>query len=183
MLEGALRGGIRVVQYRAKAGVDVGIVRRMRDRCAGIGGLLIVNDDADAALVADGLHAGQEDLERLGRGLRSKIGPLVLGISCGTPDEAVAAAALDADYIGVGPFAPTGNKSDAGPAIGVAGIRAAVAASPLPVVAIGGIGLENLAEVKASGARMAAVISALVRDGDPERSARALVQAWGPHRG
>ena len=179
MLAAVLRAGIGVVQYRAKAGVDHALLARMHARTARHGALLIVNDDVEAALLADGLHAGQEDLAELGFGLRERLRGRILGISCAEPRDATAARALGADYVGIGPFNATASKGDAGPAIGPAGVEAVVRAVPdLPVVAIGGIGLDDLATVKASGAAMAAVISALARDGDPDASARALVERW-----
>ena len=177
--DAVLRGGVRLVQYRAKSGIDRWVVRRLHGLTAQHGALLIVNDDESAAEDADGLHVGQEDLALIAPGLRDRLGARVLGISCGTPSEAVAARGLGADYIGVGPFAQSGSKADAGPAIGAPGLAAVgAAARDIPVAAIGGIGLDELAAVAGAGARMAAVISALVADGDPEGAARRLVGRW-----
>ena len=178
-LAAVLAAGVRLVQYRAKSGVDPRLVRRMRVRTAAVGALLIVNDDVEAALKADGLHVGQEDLGALdGGALRRRMGRRLLGISCATPQEARAAAQVGADYLGVGPFAPTGTKSDAGAPIGEAGVRRVAGSTALPVAAIGGIGLENLDAVARSGAAMAAVAGALVHGGDPYRAARSLVERW-----
>jgi thiamine-phosphate diphosphorylase len=174
-----LHAGIRVVQYRAKRGVDRALVRLLHHRTSAAGGVLIVNDDLDAALDADGLHAGQEDLARLGSGIRTRLGRRILGVSCGTAAEARAARELGADYLGAGPFEATTTKADAGPAIGRAGVSAIVsAAGDLPVAAVGGISLAGLADVVASGARMAAVVSAIASADDAESSARALVERW-----
>lgn len=179
LLAALLRAEIRTVQLRAKAGVDRDLVRAMLLRTRAANAVLVINDDLDAALQADGWHAGQEDL--IGRDLaaiRLRLGTRLLGISCGTPGEALQAQAAGADYVGTGPFAATGTKADAGPAIGRAGIAAVVRAVAIPVVAIGGIELGNIAEVAASGARMAAVVSAIARAPDPELAARALQSAW-----
>lgn len=174
-----LSAGIRVLQYRAKGGVDRSVLAALLGRTRAAGALLIVNDDLDAALAADGWHGGQEDLALHDRGaLRARLGTRVFGISAASPAEARAAQSAGADYLGVGPFAPTHTKADAGPAIGAAGVRAVVAATRLPVVAIGGIGLHNLTEVVSCGAAMAAVISALARAPDPAATARALIAAW-----
>jgi thiamine-phosphate pyrophosphorylase len=179
LLDAVLAAGVRLVQFRTKGMVERALVRRMHTRTQTAGALLIVNDDLDAALEADGLHAGQEDLERLGAAtLRARLGVRVLGISCSLPAEARAAEALGADYIGTGPYALTSSKLDAGDAIGIAGLRAVVAATTLPVAAIGGIGLADLDAVAGSGARMAAVISAIARGPDPGGNARALVERW-----
>jgi thiamine-phosphate pyrophosphorylase len=167
------------VQYRAKAGVDPAIVRALRAVTANAGALLIVNDDLEAALEADGLHVGPEDLNRLGDGLRARLGERVLGVSCGSIGEVGPFSRLDADYFGVGPYAATLTKADAGPPIGAAGVAAVVkAAAPLPIVAIGAICLGDLVDVARSGARMAAVASAFSAAADPEAALRALVVRW-----
>ncbi|MBV8600527.1 MAG: thiamine phosphate synthase, partial [Candidatus Eremiobacteraeota bacterium] len=83
-----------------------------------------------------------------------------------------------ADYVGVGSMYPTASKADAGPPIGPAGVRAVVEAVRIPVAAIGGITLERIPEVRATGAAMAAVITAISRAKDRRLAARALVEAW-----
>jgi thiamine-phosphate pyrophosphorylase len=177
--EAVVRGGVRLVQYRSKAGVDRALVRRLHHATARAGALLIVNDDPVAAHDADGLHVGQEDLAAMPPGIRDRLSGRILGVSCGTASEARAAVRLGADYLGVGPFAVTSSKADAGEAIGPAGTAAVVdAAGAVPVAAIGGITLERLGEVAATGAAMAAVLSALVGSGDPEFAARAFVERW-----
>jgi thiamine-phosphate pyrophosphorylase len=179
LLEAVLDGGVRVVQYRAKAGVDRALVRALAGRARARGALLIVNDDLEAALEADGLHVGQEDLVTYGgAGLRARLGARIFGISCGLASEALGAERLGADYVGTGPFAPTATKGDAGEAIGAQGVRRVVEATRLPVAAIGGIGLAALPEVAASGAAMAAVASAIARASDPRAAAAALVARW-----
>jgi thiamine-phosphate pyrophosphorylase len=178
-LDALLGAGIRIVQYRAKAGVDREVVRALHARTVALGARLIVNDDFAAALLADGWHAGQEDLAgRDVASLRAALGTRIFGVSCGLPDEARRAESFGADYVGTGPFSVTGSKADAGAAIGAAGVRAVVDATRLPVVAIGGIGPENLAEVARSGAAMAAVISAIASAPEPEAAARDLVRRW-----
>jgi thiamine-phosphate pyrophosphorylase len=179
LLDVLLDAGVRVVQYRAKAGVDPAIVRAMHAVTRSRGALLIVNDDLARALEADGWHAGQEDLVAHDPiAARARLGTRVFGVSCGVPAEARAAERFGADYVGVGPFAPTGTKVDAGRAIGEAGVRAVVAATRLPVVAIGGIDASNIASVARSGAAMAAVISAIARASDSGAAARDLVARW-----
>jgi len=179
LLDEVLAAGVRLVQYRAKRGVERGTVATMCARTRATGALLIVNDDLESARVADGLHVGQEDLASLDRAsLRASLGKKILGVSCSSVDEARAAAHLGADYLGVGPFAVTASKDDAGAPIGARGVRAIVDATPLPVAAIGGIELWMLDEVARSGARMAAVISAIARGPDRSENARALVARW-----
>jgi thiamine-phosphate pyrophosphorylase len=176
--EALLRGGIRLIQIRAKNGIDgytlVAIVQRVR----AAGGIAIVNDDIALARSADGVHLGQEDAAALDLAqVRSALGDRIIGLSCGTPQEARVVDPRLVDYLGVGPVFATGSKHDAGLPIGINGVRAVTEASALPCAAIGGIGPANIARVRESGATMAAVISALVCD-DPESAARALVEAW-----
>jgi thiamine-phosphate pyrophosphorylase len=179
VLDAMLGAGVAVVQYRAKAGVERDLVRRLHARTRAADAILIVNDDLEAALEADGLHVGQEDLAIADvREVRRRLGSRVLGISCGVPEEARVAEAAGADYVGVGPFAVTGSKPDAGAAIGAAGVAAVVGATRLPVIAIGGIGPDEIPAVVRSGAAMAAVISAIARAPDAAEAARTLVRRW-----
>ncbi len=179
LLDATIRAGTRTFQLRQKAGVDRLLLRALLARAHAAGATLIVNDDLDAALEADGWHGGQEDIASLDlAAVRAALGSRLLGISCGTAREARRAHVAGADYVGTGPFAVTATKGDAGNAIGVAGVAAVVAAVPLPIVAIGGIDAANIAAVARSGAHMAAVISAVTRAPDPEAATRALIVAW-----
>jgi thiamine-phosphate pyrophosphorylase len=179
LLDDVLAAGVRLVQYRAKRGVLREVVMKMLARTRAAGATLVVNDDLEAALVADGLHLGQEDLASLDRHvLRAQLGTKILGVSCSTVAEAHDAERLGADYLGVGPYAITASKRDAGAPIGASGVNAIVAATRLPVAAIGGIEVSMLDGVVRSGARMAAVISAIARGPDARANARAFVERW-----
>jgi thiamine-phosphate pyrophosphorylase len=174
-----LTAGVRLVQYRDKGGIDRQRLARLHAATTAAGATLIVNDDLEAALHADGLHLGQEDLAACdAASLRSRLGTRLLGISCATAQEARIATHLGADYVGVGPYHATATKDDAGPAIGAAGIARVAEATALPVAAIGGIGLTDLAGVYAAGAKMAAIASAIARAVTPHDAARELVLAW-----
>jgi thiamine-phosphate pyrophosphorylase len=117
LLDALLDAGIRVVQYRAKAGVDPQVVRALHAIARARGALLIVNDDMACALEADGWHAGQEDLTGHDPAtIRATLGSRIFGVSCGVPEEALVAERFGADYVGVGPYAATGTKADAGAA-------------------------------------------------------------------
>jgi thiamine-phosphate diphosphorylase len=176
--EALLRGGIRLIQIRAKNGIDGATLIAVVARVRAAGGIAIVNDDVRLARLADGVHLGQEDAVGLDlRALRLALRDGVVGLSCGTPQEARAADPLLVDYVGVGPVFATPSKGDAGLPIGLNGLRAVVAATALPCAAIGGIGLDEIARVRETGAPMAAVLSALVRD-DAEAAARELVARW-----
>jgi len=162
----ALAGGADMIQLRDKTG-DVRALlpqaRAIRALCRASGALFIVNDRLDLALAAgaDGVHVGQEDLPaEAARRLLPPGG--ILGVSTHSREQAEAARAAGADYIGFGPMFPTGTKETGYAPRGLTALREVRAAVPLPILAIGGINLENAAEVIAAGATAPAVISAIV---------------------
>jgi thiamine-phosphate pyrophosphorylase len=176
--EALLRGGIRLIQVRAKGGIDGATLIAIAGRVRAAGGLTLVNDDVRLARLADGVHLGQEDAALVDLPeLRRAFGRSIIGLSCGTPGEARAADPDVIDYIGAGPAFASPSKHDAGLPIGLSGVRAVAEATSLPVAAIGGIGPATIARIPETGATMAAVISALVCD-DPESAARDLVERW-----
>lgn len=164
-------GGARLVQVREKylpsgdfysAAVDAVAAGRPN------GIKIIINDRVDIALAsaADGVHLGQHDLPPvLARKLLGDAA--VIGLSTHNLRQAVEASRQPVDYIGVGPIFPTMTKSDPDPVVGLdnlAAIRDAV--GPLPIVAIGGITLENASEVLNAGADSVALVSALLTGPD-----------------
>lgn len=174
-----LDGGIRLVQIRAKAGLKADMLQAIVAAAHAVGARVIVNDDVQLAALADGVHLGQEDAAVLDLpAVRRRLAHRIIGLSCGTPAEARAVPPGLVDYLGVGPIFATASKADAGRPIGVSGVRAVVAATTLPVAAIGGITLEAIARVRESGAAMAAIISAFAREPDAAAAARRCVQAW-----
>jgi thiamine-phosphate pyrophosphorylase len=176
--EALLRAGIRLVQIRAKSGIDGTTLIAIASRVRAAGGLAIVNDDVRLARLADGVHLGQEDAAALDLpALRRALAPRIIGLSCGTPQEARAADPALIDYVGAGPVFASPSKHDAGEPIGLSGVRAVVEATTLPVAAIGGIASADIARIPETGAAMAAVIGALVCD-DPESAARELIARW-----
>lgn len=127
---------------------------------------VIVNDRVDIAIAAggDGVHLGQDDLSpHLARRILGN--EALIGYSTHSVDQAIAAIAMPVDYIAIGPIFSTSTKENPDPVIGLEGIREIrEAVGPANIVAIGGIGLENVAEVIAAGADSAAVISDLYRE-------------------
>lgn len=177
----ALAAGIRVVQYRAKRGIVNAHLTALRAATWEAGALLIVNDDWRAALAfdCDGVHLGPgdggfDDIEPV----RAALPERLIGLSCGTVAEAKAATRAGADYIGVGAIYETSSKDDAGAPIGLSGLRSVLAATPLPVAAIGGIDAATVGAVRGSGAAMAAVISAIALASDPSEAAVELRTRW-----
>jgi thiamine-phosphate diphosphorylase len=181
LAEAVLDAGIKIVQYRAKGGINSGRLAALRARTRARDALLIVNDDwrAAATFDCDGVHLGPGDagFERTAV-LRADLRERLIGVSCGTIEEVRAANAGDVDYLGVGSIYVTTSKNDAGTPIGSDGLYSLAAATTLPVAAIGGVTATTIAEVRRCGAAMAAVISAISAAAEPRVAARALVGAW-----
>jgi len=173
----ALRGGATSIQLRDKESADrdlLATAEDVADLCRQAGAVFLVNDRVDVALLAGGgCHLGPEDLG-IGEARRLLPPAAVIGYSAGTPAAAAAAAAAGADYLGVGPVFATGSKDDAGAPLTVAGLAEVVAATSLPVVAIGGIDADNAAACIDAGACGVAVISAVVAAATVAPAARAL---------
>lgn len=175
----AVDGGADTVQYRQKTGHTRDMIetaRAMREFCSRSGVPLVVNDRVDVALAAeaDGVHLGQDDFPvSLARSLLGA--GRIIGVSAGSLDEARRGIADGADYVGFGPVFPTGSKSDAGEAQGLEKLADFARALQAPVIAIGGIGAGNAADVARSGAHGVAVISAVCCKADPETATRDLI--------
>lgn len=176
-----LAGGARIVQYRAKLGIVPDHARALRALTRDAGALFLLNDEWRAVIEydADGVHAGPEDAQpHEMTQIRNALAGRILGLSCGTEEEARLAEASGADYIGVGCVFPTGSKADAGDPIGIPGLVRVASSTHLPVAAIGGISLSNLPEIRATGVAMAAVISAISHAADPQAATAQLVRTW-----
>ena len=173
----AIDGGAGIVQLREKHldhDAFLQEARRFVALCREKGVISIINDAVDiaAAAGADGAHVGQSDLAA-GRA-REVLGPdKLIGVSAHSVEEALAAQAAGADYLGVGAAFVTGTKTDAAP-ISRETIRAITAAVDIPVVAIGGISRENITELAGCGLDGVAVVSALFAQKDVEAAAREL---------
>jgi thiamine-phosphate pyrophosphorylase len=172
--EHALTDGATVVQLRLKDAATAEVVAAgepIRAACRAAGVAFVVNDDVEAALRlgADGVHLGRDDLGAE----RAQEAGLLLGLSASSVEEAQAAEAAGASYVGAGPVWATPSKPDAGPPLGLDGLAAICGAVATPVVAIGGVDASNAAECIRAGAAGVAVIRAVVE----LRALRAAVDA------
>jgi thiamine-phosphate pyrophosphorylase len=176
--EAAIAGGATALQLRAPE-VDAeplrAIAADLRARTRGTDVTYVVNDvvEVAAAVDADGAHVGQDDdVVRA----RAELGPeRILGVSVLDADQAVLAASIGADYLGVTVWS-TATKPDAAPA-GLDEMRRIAEATPLPVVGIGGIDASNAGDVIWAGAAGVAVISTVADADDPVAATRALRSA------
>ena len=171
----AIAGGATAVQLRAPELDEpelAELATEIAGACRSSQVLFVVNDRvAVAANVGAGAHVGQDEDPS---SARATLGPdAALGVSVSTPDEARAARAAGADYLGVTVWA-TPTKPEARPR-GLDGLRAIVEATDLPVVGIGGIDAGNARQVLETGAAGICVVSAVGAAPDPERATRALV--------
>lgn len=179
ILDGVIRGGGRIVQLREKerpSGQCLPLVEELRDQARRAGISFVVNDRLDLALAveADGFHVGQDDLPAL-RVRRLIPASMFLGVSTHSLAEAKQAQADGADYVAVGSIFPTATKPES-QLVGLDLVRAARRAVTAPLVAIGGITLDNVAEVIRAGADGVAVISAVCGAADPTQATRLFLE-------
>jgi thiamine-phosphate pyrophosphorylase len=173
-----LEAGARIMQLRLKEAGSrdfLATAREIAGLCRSHGAMLIVNDRADIARLADaaGVHVGQDDLPLADARAIMGTGSIV-GVSTHSVDQARAAAAGGADYIGLGAIY-TGGLKNVAKAQGLERLRAVRAAVSLPIVAIGGITETTMPEVLAAGADAAAIITDVVRASDIPAKVRALL--------
>ncbi len=174
-----LAAGVRLIQYRDKRSTSRELFEtggQIAERVLRAAGVFVVNDRADVALAldADGVHVGQEDLPvelaRLVLESGGRRGKLV-GCSTHGLDQVREADASSADYVAFGPIFATQSKERPDPLVGLEGLREARQATRKPLVAIGGITVENARAVLEAGADSVAVIRDLL--GNPDIGARA----------
>ena len=173
----SLDGGVTFLQLREKNLDEAHFLDEAKDikqLCREYGVPFIVNDNVDIALAkdADGVHAGQSDMEA--GDVRAKLGPdKIIGVSAQTVEQALQAQAHGADYLGVGAVFPTGSKADA-KEVEWDVLRDICRAVSIPVVAIGGITRENVTKLAGTGICGVAVISAIYAQEDITEAAKNL---------
>ena len=181
--EAAVACGVGWLQLRMKRATreEVAAVgQRLRAITRGTATLFILNDDVDIArdVDADGVHLGQDDMSLAEARQRWPVPGKVFGLSTHSREQAARAVAVAPDYIGVGPVFATPTKAIPDPVLGVEEMGAIVRAAPMPTVSIGGIGPENLAEVRRHGATAFAVVRAVNHAPDPAAAIRELQTLW-----
>ena len=202
LVRAALAGGADVIQLRAKGWASssagwaapespmvtgsCGSTRALIEIARECGALcrrarvpFLVNDRVDIAWAADadGVHLGDDDMPLAPA--RALLGPhRILGASADNIEQILARVSEGADYCGIGPVFPTSTKRDAGPVLGLEELARAVKASPVPLVAIGGITMERIPEVAATGVYAIALVSAVCAADDPEDATRRARELW-----
>jgi thiamine-phosphate pyrophosphorylase len=174
-----LDAGIRWIQYREKYLPRREIFReaeKLKRLAESYDAFLIINDHADIALAVDagGVHLGQDDLPL--EDARQLMGERTIGISTHDLNQALEAERGGADYIGFGPIFSTTTKENPDPPRGPALLSRVSGTVKIPVVAIGGITLDNLRTVLDHGASAVAVASGILRSGDIYAASREFVR-------
>jgi thiamine-phosphate pyrophosphorylase len=181
-VEDAIHGGASVIQYREK---DKQVHDMMAEAseilklCQDSGVMFIINDSLELAIAvgADGLHLGPCDMSL--HEARARFPDGIIGISCGCLADVKKADEGGADYIAASPVFFTSTKKDIGRPLGLEGIAAFRMATDLPIVAIGGINLQNVRDVVMAGADSVCAISATVGTADVEASVLMFVDSIG----
>jgi thiamine-phosphate pyrophosphorylase len=178
-----LSAGVRLIQFRDKHASS----RQLYETCVELRGLLrdsgcslIVNDRVDVARAADadGVHLGQDDLP-VEMARRVLAPDRWIGCSTHSLDQVAEVDRSTADYIAFGPIFPTASKENPDPVVGLEGLRGARRVTRKPLVAIGGITLQNVRELLAAGADSVAVIGDLLNGPDIRARAREFMSVLG----
>ena len=173
----SLDGGVTFVQLREKELDEETFLKEaleIKELCSRYNVPFVINDNVELAkkIDADGVHVGQSDMEA--GDVRAMLGPdKRIGVSAQTVEQAILAEKRGADYLGVGAVFKTGSKADADD-VSFETLKAICEAVSIPVIAIGGITLENVKELSGSGICGIAVISAIYAADDIKKAAEDL---------
>ncbi len=167
----AIKGGATIIQYREKNKNNQDMIEealQIKEVCKDV--TFLVNNRVDIAKLvgADGVHLGQEDMP-CGMARELFMRDKIIGVSVHNVEEAKEAQLKGASYLGIGPIFDTTTKKDAGPALGIKTISKIKEEVPLPIVAIGGITLENTKEALDAGADAVCAMSATIGDNVEKR--------------
>ena len=181
-LEDVLRGGCRWVQLRMKDATDeevLAVGAEVHRLCRKYGATFIVDDRVGLVgpLDADGVHLGKNDMAP--SEARKILGDKIIGATANTMEDVERALAEGADYLGIGPFRFTTTKKNLAPVLGLDGYRRIMARKiPVPVVAIGGILLDDLRDLKMTGVTGVAVSGLILNSTNPEETTRQILNIW-----
>ena len=181
IIEEAIKGGTTIVQLREKTASTkefYDLALRVKEITSRYDVPLLINDRIDIALAVDseGVHIGQDDMPA--DIAREIIGDdKILGVSASTVEEAKKAEIDSADYIGSGAVFPTATKDDAD-SVSKKELKEIVDSIDIPVVAIGGITVENAHTLKGSGIAGFSVVSAIMSAEDPKEASEKLKEIY-----
>ncbi len=174
-VKAAIRGGVRIVQYREKNLADDAMIaeaKQLAEICRNRA-LFIVNDRVKVALAssADGMHIGPYDTDFLE--VRKALGgEKIIGVTVSSAEDAKRFERLGADYVSLSPVFVTSTKKDAGEPVGIEVIGEAKKRLHIPFTVIGGINLGNLESILDAGAESVCMMSAIIAKDDVEKEVR-----------
>lgn len=175
-----LTAGVKILQYRHKddwTQAHFDEAKKLSILCEAADILFVVNDRADfARLLNAALHIGQDDLSPVAA--RRAVGDAVLGFSTHNAEQLEWGDAEPVEYLSLGPIFATTSKLKPDPVVGLDGLRKLRPLTTKPLVAIGGITLENAVDVLAAGADSVAVISGILPPQRDEKALIRLAQQW-----
>ncbi|TLU84831.1 MAG: thiamine phosphate synthase [Chlorobium sp.] len=181
LAEEALKGGAEMIQLRHKSASGNQLFLwaiEIRRLCHHYQALFIINDRVDIAMASesDGVHLGQQDIP-IGAARKLMGKKSIIGISTSSLEEAARAEKEGADYIGFGHIFPTFSKIKESPPLGPEMLKKAATIVSLPIIAIGGISIDNAPLLISNGASGVAVLSAVSKADRPSIATYELVSA------
>jgi thiamine-phosphate pyrophosphorylase len=175
-----LDAGAKILQYRHKGDwtqAHFDEAKKLAKTCEETGTLFVLNDRADfARILRVALHVGQDDLPPAAA--RRVISDEVMGFSTHNAEQLARANDEPVEYLSLGPIFATTSKERPDRVVGLEGLRTLRALTQKPLVAIGGITLENAPEVLAAKADSVAVISGILQPGCDRKSIRKRAEDW-----
>jgi len=183
--EALIIAGVKILQLRCKKMSNADfykLVTKLTPVCKQNNVLLIVNDRVDVALITDvsGVHLGQDDFPVTET--RQFLPDAIIGMSTHNIDQVQQADRLPIDYISIGPIFPTTSKANPDPVVGIELLRKAQSLTSKPIICIGGITENEVAELISAGADGIAVISELYRNNDVFNNAQRLLKLFSTQR-
>ncbi|MCM1518094.1 MAG: thiamine phosphate synthase [Pseudoflavonifractor sp.] len=180
----AIEGGCRWIQLRIKEASDEEvreIATEIMPMCQETGTILVLNDRVQLAneLRVHGVHLGKTDMNPVEA--RELLGPhAIIGVTANTAEDIISLRGKDVDYVGLGPYKYTTTKSKLSPILGIEGYKAIIKAKKeagieLPVVAIGGITLEDVPDLMSTGINGIAVSGSIINADDPAEYTERLI--------
>lgn len=186
LVKEALEAGITAYQFRDKGpnstlkkAERLPMAQKLHELCQSYGVPFFVDDDVDLAkkVHAEGIHVGQSD-EAIQQVIADVQKQMIVGYSCSTAAEIEEGNKIDGiDYYGSGPIFATQSKDDADPEIGIKGLAELVKIAQHPIVAIGGIAVEDLPAIAQTNAAGASVISMIAQSSNVKKTVRAMLDA------
>jgi len=181
VVKAALAGGVKMIQYRPWRIADDDYTlmgMRLRGLTREAGCFLFLNARPKIALMAgaDGVHVSKKSVS-VPAARRRMFDTAIVGFSAHSLEEALEAEEQGADFITFSPVFPTTSSSDPRPATGIDPLLEVIEKLSIPVFPLGGIGIEQVKELKAAGVKRAAVVSAITESEDIEKATRELLEA------